>query len=88
MRVLYVVTGMIAATYGAWQILLVYAFSGMVGQDLPDAARDAKQWRTLSGETPTIGFGVILIIVGLGLAFGKSRPRPNPRLQRTRSAGR
>jgi hypothetical protein len=75
MRVLYIVVGIIAASYGAWQILLVYAFSGMVGQDLPDAARDAEQWRALSDEMPTIGFGVVLIIVGLWLAFSKPRPR-------------
>ena len=43
MRALSVAAGIVTARYGAWQILLVFAFSTMLGQDLPDAARDAEQ---------------------------------------------
>ena len=75
MRALSVIAGILAALYGAWQILLVFAFSTMVGQDLPDAARDAEQARAVSDGIPEIGFGVVLIIVGIWLVFSKPRSR-------------
>ena len=75
MRALSVVAGILAALYGAWQILLVFAFSTMVGQDLPDAARDAEQARAVSEGIPTIGLGVVLIIVGIWLVFSKPTSR-------------
>jgi uncharacterized membrane protein YfcA len=75
MRALSVVAGILAALYGVWQILLVFAFSAMVGQDLPDAARDAEQSRALFKGIPEIGFGVVLIIVGIWLVCSKPKSR-------------
>ena len=75
MRALSVVAGILAALYGAWQILLEFAFSTMAGQYLPDAARDAEHARAVSEGIPEIGFGVVLIIVGIWLVFSKPRSR-------------
>ncbi len=75
MKALCMVAGTLVTLYGVWHVLLVYAFSMTMGHDLPDAARDAAQWRFLAREASTIGFGVVLVVVGVLLAISKPRPR-------------
>jgi uncharacterized membrane protein len=60
---------------GAWIIFFICAFSTMIGQDLPDAARDAAQWRALWGQWYGFVFGAILVIAGIWLASRDPKPR-------------
>ena len=75
MKALYIIAGILVALWGAWLVLMVYAFSTMHGLDLSEAARDAEQSRALFDEMPTIGFGLVLIAAGLWLAFSKPKAR-------------
>jgi hypothetical protein len=88
MRALSVIVGILEALYGAWQILLVFAFSTMAELDLPDAARDAEQSRALSKELPEIGFGVVLIFLGIWLVCSKPGSRAGAHLARRESRKR
>jgi hypothetical protein len=66
--------GLFLVLAGAWIVLWVYAVSTMIGQDLPDAARDAAQWRALWGQRFGIGFGAVLVLAGIWLASRDPRP--------------